>query len=343
MGHGTRARDDDAATAPLGAKLASSVARPLGYRRTMLVETDATTPTPVVASDGREARARGSSARWRAGGARGVASRARSRSSRSRCWRRGTAFEPTTASTGFEPSPRPRRRRSIVSSTTTASTRLSSPPPPPASAPLPASPSTPSSIRRPPGRVPARSTLTVTFATSELGDLLHNWVHHVRRARLAQVHVIALDRETASWCADNDVPHEDASALVDKTNLGTGVRGFRENVVSFNVIGLAKPARSRDSSTEASTSSSPTWTSCGSPTRPSISSRARRPSRTSSSPRTASSGLNPTANQSTRSVRQPTRSAPSSTPACSRYDQPREREESSNDGRRRSWPARTRV
>lgn len=102
------------------------------------------------------------------------------------------------------------------------------------------SPSTPSSTPDPLDAFPRGATLTVTFATSELGDLLHNWVHHVRRARLPQVHVIALDRETASWCADNDVPHEDASALVDKTNLGTGVRGFRENVVSFNVIGLAK-------------------------------------------------------------------------------------------------------
>ena len=107
--------------------------------------------------------------------------------------------------------------------------------PPPA-----ATPSTPSSTPDPLDAFPRGATLTVTFATSELGDLLHNWIVHVRRARLPLVHVIALDRETASWCAANDVPHEDASALVDKTNLGTGVRGFRENHVSFNVIGLAK-------------------------------------------------------------------------------------------------------
>ena len=238
MGPGTRARDDDAATA-LGAKLAQWRSSALGSAD-VVVFTDATTPTPAVASDGREARARVFRAM------------ARKRRSRSRvasavallalallaAWYRVRTHDGVDGV------------RTVASSSTTTIDRLVDDDG--VDAPLVATsaagerplPASPHRRRLPPpdplDAFPRGATLTVTFATSELGDLLHNWVHHVRRARLPQVHVIALDRETASWCAENDVPHEDASALVDKTNLGTGVRGFRENVVSFNVIGLAK-------------------------------------------------------------------------------------------------------
>lgn len=111
------------------------------------------------------------------------------------------------------------------------------------------------------------ASITATFATIEVADMLRNWIEHaVFVARLPNVAVIALDEATLSKCANGDlffsradetndarVAHvsltcldasrafEDADALrVDAASRDSPLIGYRENKKVFNQIGIVK-------------------------------------------------------------------------------------------------------
>lgn len=104
------------------------------------------------------------------------------------------------------------------------------------------------------------ASITATFATIEVADMLRNWIEHaVFVARLPNVAVIALDEATLSKCAngaffsradetlarsltclDASRAFEDADALrVDAASRGPLI-GHRENKKAFNQIGIVK-------------------------------------------------------------------------------------------------------
>lgn len=115
------------------------------------------------------------------------------------------------------------------------------------------------------------ASITATFATIEVADMLRNWIEHaVFVARLPNVAVIALDEATLSKCANgaffqrradetNDArlqkgllarsltcldasrAFEDADALrVDAASRDSPLIGYRENKKVFNQIGIVK-------------------------------------------------------------------------------------------------------
>ena len=115
------------------------------------------------------------------------------------------------------------------------------------------------------------ASITATFATIEVADMLRNWIEHaVFVARLPNVAVIALDEATLAKCANGDLffsradetndarlqkgslansltcldasrAFEDADALrVDAASRDSPLIGYRENKKAFNQIGIVK-------------------------------------------------------------------------------------------------------